>query len=147
MWMSASFLVWERKFRVHTEGHVMSGYHHIRIPWAYLLQHECSHMSCNVGVFPQYLSELEKVLAKRQLHWRWYVVSHGMLCCYGKLFRWHFLWITEQILSWLIHWRKPILLFSSLLLSATCGEVLSRMTEICMKNQSVSDCNCNTVNL
>ena len=41
-----------------------------------------------------------------------------------------------------IHWPKP-----GLLLSATCDEILSWMIEIWMENHSVSDSNCNTVNL
>ena len=42
----------------------------------------------------------------------------------------------------LVHWPKTYLR-----LSATCDEVLSWMIEIWMKNDLVSDCNHNTVNL
>ena len=49
-----------------------------------------------------------------------------------------------QILSCMmdefIHWLKPYLL-----LSATCDDILSRMMEIWMENQLVSDRNCNTI--
>jgi len=41
-----------------------------------------------------------------------------------------------------IHWSKPYFL-----LSITCDEMLSWMIEIWMKNHSVSDSNCNTINL
>ena len=41
-----------------------------------------------------------------------------------------------------IHWPT-----SYLLLSTTCDEILSWMIAIWMKNHSVSDRNCNTVNL
>ena len=41
-----------------------------------------------------------------------------------------------------IHWSKPYLL-----LLATCGELLSWMLEIWMKNHVVIDGNCNFVNL
>ena len=61
-------------------------------------------------------------------------------------FGWHFLWISEQILSKmmdeLIHWSKPCFL-----LSATCGEILSWLIEIWMKVHLVSDSRCNTLNL
>ena len=42
----------------------------------------------------------------------------------------------------LIHWSKPCLL-----LSATCGEILSWLIEIWMKVHLVSDSSCNSVNL
>ena len=59
---------------------------------------------------------------------------------------WHFLWISEQILSWMldefIHWLKPYLL-----LSATSDEILSWMIEFWLKHHSISNNNCNTANL
>ena len=59
----------------------------------------------------------------------WYFMSPWYL------FGWHLLWISGNILSWLmeefIHWPKP-----DLLLSTTCDEILSWM-----KNHVVSDSN------
>ena len=57
----------------------------------------------------------------------WYWMSLWQLC------GWHFLRISEQMLSWMmdefIDWPKPCLL-----LSATCGWMLSWMIKLWMKN-------------
>ena len=86
------------------------------------------------------LSTLDYVLRSMHNYLIWYLVPLWWL------FGWHLLWISEQILSWMIdefiHWPNPYLL-----LSATCDNILSWMIEIWMKNHLVGDNNCNTVNI
>jgi hypothetical protein len=69
----------------------------------------------------------------------WYLMSPW------QLFGWHFLWISEQIMPWMmdecIHGPKPYLL-----LSTTCDEIMSWMIKIWMINL-VSDNTCNIVGL
>ena len=61
-----------------------------------------------------------------------------------QIFIWDFLWMSLQILSWMmdefIHWPKPYLLFST-----SCDEIMLWIIKICMKNHLVSDRFCNIV--
>ena len=49
---------------------------------------------------------------KWTLHWIWCLLSYGISCHYGNFWE-DFLWISEQILLWMmdefIHWPKPYL--------------------------------------
>ena len=61
-------------------------------------------------------------------------------------FGWRFLWISEQILSWMMD-ESFHRLKTYLLLSTICDEILSWMIGFWMKDHLVSDNLCNIVNL